>query len=291
MKRKITDIILVIILLVGVGLVLYPTLSEYINSKHQSRAISQYNDATKNLTNDEYEEKIAEAKDYNVRLKNTPDSFYKPSLVSGYEEVLDITGTGIMGYVSIPRIKVELPIYHGVADEVLQFAAGHLEGTSFPVGGEGTHAVLSGHRGLPSARLFTDLDELEVGDTFYISILNQTLTYQVDQIRIVLPYEVEYLQPVPGNDYVTLMTCTPYGVNTHRLLVRGVRIENEKEATLGYISNDYHIIDPIIVMPVVATPLLIIWLILTFIRVKNRRHKKLLKEKGVLPNEEESSDT
>ena len=177
--------------------------------------------------------------------------------MEGYYDTLDITGTGIMGYITIEKIKVELPIYHSVDDDVLQIAAGHLPGTSLPVGGVGTHSVMSGHRGLPGARLFTDLDKMEIGDVFHITVLSDVLTYQVDQIKTVKPYEVDDLAISPREDYCTLFTCTPYGINTHRLLVRGRRIETAEEMKV-YVANDGFMVSPVIVATVIAAPVLLI---------------------------------
>lgn len=215
---------------------------------------------------------------YNQRLAATPNSFFTPEQVSGYDETLDVSGTGIMGYITIPRIGVELPVYHGTSDGVLQVAAGHLEGSSLPVGGAGTHAVISAHRGLPSAKLFTNLDELEAGDTFTITVLDRVLTYEVDRISIVLPTETDLLQPVEGQDYVTLMTCTPYGINTHRLLVRGHRVNTRESQKHVRVTADATRIDPIITAPVIALPMLavlLIWLLVTTRkRPKAGKHEK-----------------
>ena len=218
MKKNRSTIILILIFLVGLSVMLYPTVSDYVNQRHQSRALASYDETVNEMSDADYTAYFEAADAYNQRLAATPNSFFTPEQVSGYDETLDVSGTGIMGYITIPRIGVELPVYHGTSDGVLQVAAGHLEGSSLPVGGAGTHAVISAHRGLPSAKLFTNLDELEAGDTFTITVLDRVLTYEVDRISIVLPTETDLLQPVEGQDYVTLMTCTPYGINTHRLL-------------------------------------------------------------------------
>ncbi len=199
--------------------------------------------------------------------------------MSGYTDTLDVSGTGIMGYITISKIGVELPIYHGTSDGVLQVAAGHLEGSSLPVGGAGTHAVISAHRGLPSAKLFTNLDELEVGDTFTITVLDRVLTYEVDQISIVLPTETDLLQPVEGKDYVTLMTCTPYGINTHRLLVRGKRIENAENQKHIRVTADALRIEPIIVAPALAVPMLLVVLVV-MLAVPHLRKRKNQREEN-----------
>ena len=211
---------------------------------------------------------------YNRQLNTTPNSFYKPDLVSGYAQTLDISGTGIIGYITIPKISVELPIYHGTDEGVLQVAAGHLEGSSLPVGGAGTHAVISAHRGLPSAKLFTNLDELEVGDRFTITVLNRVLTYEVDQISIVLPTEIDQLLPTEGMDYVTLMTCTPYGINTHRLLVRGKRVETTESQKHIRVAADAFRIEPIIVAPILAIPMLLAALVGVLVAPHLRKRSK-----------------
>lgn len=224
MKKNRSTIILILIFLVGLSVMLYPTVSDYVNQRHQSRALASYDETVNEMSDADYTAYFEAADAYNQRLAATPNSFFTPEQVSGYDETLDVSGTGIMGYITIPRIGVELPVYHGTSDGVLQVAAGHLEGSSLPVGGAGTHAVISAHRGLPSAKLFTNLDQLEVGDTFTITVLDRVLTYEVDLISIVLPTETDLLQPVEGQDYVTLMTCTPYGINTHRLIVQAKRV-------------------------------------------------------------------
>ena len=225
-RKHLLDIIIILMFLVGLSVLLYPSVSSYINAKHASKAITLYNSAIDNASDEAIAGMMRVAEDYNKRLAGDRSAFFLPDIINGYETALDITGTGIMGYIEIGKIGVRLPIYHGVDPAVLQVGAGHLEGTSLPVGGKSTHCVLSGHRGLPSARLFTDLDKMEVGDTFTITVLRQTLIYQVDQIKIVLPDESQDLQIENGKDYCTLLTCTPYGINTHRLLVRGHRTEN-----------------------------------------------------------------
>jgi sortase A len=229
-KRRrsiLTTLLLVLILLVGMGVIAYPTVSDWWNSFHQSRAIASYSEAVDNASSAEIEAIFAAAEAYNATLLEKENPFAMTAENKAeYNSLLDVSGTGVMGYIQIPVIDVTLPIYHGTSEGVLQVAIGHLDWTALPIGGESTHAVLSGHRGLPSARLFTDLDKVIVGDYFTITSLNRTVTYEVDQIRIVYPYEMEDLAIEPGKDLCTLVTCTPYGVNTHRLLVRGRRIEN-----------------------------------------------------------------
>ncbi len=279
MKKNRSNIILILIFLVGLSVMLYPTVSDYINQKNQSRAVASYSEEVENLSDVDYQAYFDAADDYNRRLAETPDAFYRPEEVSGYTDTLDVSGTGIMGYITISKIGVELPIYHGTSDGVLQVAAGHLEGSSLPVGGAGTHAVISAHRGLPSAKLFTNLDELEVGDTFTITVLDRVLTYEVDQISIVLPTETDLLQPVEGKDYVTLMTCTPYGINTHRLLVRGKRIENAENQKHIRVTADALRIEPIIVAPALAVPMLLVMLVV-MLAVPHLRKRKNQREEN-----------
>ena len=279
MKKNRSNIILILIFLVGLSVMLYPTVSDYVNQKNQSRAVASYSEEVESLSDVDYQAYFDAADDYNRRLAETPDAFYRPEEVSGYTDTLDVSGTGIMGYITISKIGVELPIYHGTSDGVLQVAAGHLEGSSLPVGGAGTHAVISAHRGLPSAKLFTNLDELEVGDTFTITVLDRVLTYEVDQISIVLPTETDLLQPVEGKDYVTLMTCTPYGINTHRLLVRGKRIENAENQKHIRVTADALRIEPIIVAPALAVPMLLVMLVV-MLAVPHLRKRKNQREEN-----------
>ena len=279
MKKNRSNIILILIFLVGLSVMLYPTVSDYINQKNQSRAVASYSEEVENLSDVDYQAYFDAADDYNRRLAETPDAFYRPEEVSGYTDTLDVSGTGIMGYITISKIGVELPVYHGTSDGVLQVAAGHLEGSSLPVGGAGTHAVISAHRGLPSAKLFTNLDELEVGDTFTITVLDRVLTYEVDQISIVLPTETDLLQPVEGKDYVTLMTCTPYGINTHRLLVRGKRIKNAENQKHIRVTADALRIEPIIVAPALAVPMLLVMLVV-MLAVPHLRKRKNQREEN-----------
>ena len=258
MKKHLSTILLVLVFLVGLSVVLYPTVSDWVNRRNASRALVSYDETVNALSDADYEAYFAAADDYNRRLAATENAFYKPELVSGYEQTLDLSGTGIMGYITISKIGVELPIYHGTGEGVLQVAAGHLEGSSLPVGGAGTHAVISAHRGLPSAKLFTNLDELEVGDTFTVTVLDRVLTYEVDLISIVLPNETDLLQPVLGKDYLTLMTCTPYGINTHRLLVRGHRVETVENQKHIRVTADAVRVQPAVVAPLLAVPLLVL---------------------------------
>ena len=274
MRKNLSTIILILIFLVGLSVMLYPSVSDAVNRKHQSRAVAGYAEEVEQLSDADYQTYFDAADAYNRQLNTTPNAFYKPDLVSGYAQTLDISGTGIMGYITIPKISVELPIYHGTDEGVLQVAAGHLEGSSLPVGGAGTHAVISAHRGLPSAKLFTNLDELEVGDRFTVTVLNRVLTYEVDQISIVLPTEIDQLLPTEGMDYVTLMTCTPYGINTHRLLVRGKRVETTESQKHIRVAADAFRIEPIIVAPILAIPMLLAALVGVLVAPHLRKRSK-----------------
>lgn len=225
-KKNWSNIILIVVFFVGLSVLLYPTVSDYWNSLHQSQAIATYADSVENMDEQDYEKLWDAAVSYNQKLFQSGHGLgLKDEEKEEYNELLDVSGTGIMSYIEIPKIKCSLPIYHGTDEGVLQIAVGHIEGSSLPVGGLNTHCVLSGHRGLPSAKLFSNLDKLEEGDIFMIRTLDQTLTYEVDQIRIVLPDEVDDLKVEEGKDLCTLVTCTPYGINTHRLLVRGHRVK------------------------------------------------------------------
>ena len=277
-KNRITAILLVAVLLAGLSLLLYPTVSDYWNSFHQTRAIAAYTDEVENLDDESYEKMLEEAHAYNNTLTNSNNRFIlTEEEEETYESLLDITGTGIMGYIEIPSIRCSLPIYHGTDDAVLQIAAGHVPGSSLPVGGENTHCVLSGHRGLPSAKLFTDLDELTVGDIFVLHVLDEVLTYEVDQIHIVEPEDLDLLGIEEGQDLCTLVTCTPYGINTHRLLVRGHRIENLESASSARVPADAVQVDPVMVAPVVAAPVLLI--VLVWVLVSSSKKKQGNKKK------------
>lgn len=263
-KINFSTIVLLLILFVGISLLLYPTVSDYWNSFHQSRAIASYADAVSQVDEIDYEEIWQEAVEYNASLLGKSSRWILTDEErEHYNDILNVGGTGIMGYVEIPRIKVSLPIYHGVDEGVLQVAIGHIEGSSLPVGGEGTHCVISGHRGLPSAKLFTDIDELEEGDLFMMRVLDETLTYEVDQIRIVEPSELQDLEIEEEKDLCTLVTCTPYGVNSHRLLVRGHRVENQKDASSIRVTADAQQIDSrmvAIILAAVVLTVLFIWM-------------------------------
>lgn len=271
-KRNLSNIILVSIFLIGLSLLLYPTFSDYWNSFHQSRAIASYAEAVAQVDDDTYVRMLEAARAYNEKLAGSEQSWtLSEEEREEYYELLNVAGSGIMGYIEIPSINVSLPIYHGVDEAVLQIAVGHIEGSSLPVGGLGSHCVLSGHRGLPSAKLFTNLDQLVEGDVFVIRILDETLTYEVDQIRIVEPTDLSSLEREDGKDYCTLVTCTPYGVNSHRLLVRGHRIENLKESSSIRVTADATQIDPVIVAPVVAIPILLLLLIWLLVYYRKRK--------------------
>lgn len=271
MKKFASTFSLYIILIIGLSLLLYPSFSDWWNSFHSSHAIASYSEQVASLEEDQYAELWDSAWNYNQSLLERPNNF----ALSGeqkalYDTLLNIGGNGIMGYIEIPGLKVTLPIYHGTDEGVLQIAIGHLEWTSLPVGGRNSHCVISGHRGLPSARLFTDLDKMAEGDIFLMRILDEVLTYEVDQIRIVEPHEVEELRIEEGKDLCTLVTCTPYGINSHRLLVRGHRIENMEETKTIRVTADAIQIEPVIVAPFLAAPLLLLLMILLFIPKKRR---------------------
>ena len=270
-----TTVFLVLLLLAGVSLLLYPSLSDYWNSMHQTRAIASYAETVSQLDTAQYDEMWKAAQDYNRSLAERETAFaLTDEQKAAYESLLDVSGLGVMGYIEIPEIACSLPIYHGTEESVLQVAVGHLEWSSLPVGGEGTHCVLSGHRGLPSAKLFTNLDKLAVGDTFLLRVLDEVLTYEVDQILIVEPEQVDALGIVPGEDYCTLVTCTPYGINTHRLLVRGHRVENTPEAARMHVTADATQFDPLLVAPVLAIPVLLLLLMILLVPKRRRKSRE-----------------
>ncbi|MGM9941425.1 MAG: class C sortase [Bulleidia sp.] len=270
-KKNISvNLILVLVLLTGLSLLLYPSVSDYWNSFHQSRVISQYSETVASIDNAEYGEMLEQAQQYNSDLPGFSDRYHPTSEQEiRYESLLNISGSGVMGYIRIQKLNLSLPISHGTDDDVLQTGIGHIEGSSLPVGGESTHCVLSGHRGLPSAKLFTNLDEMEEGDLFELHILDEILTYEVDQIRIVLPNEIGGLEIEQGKDLCTLVTCTPYGVNSHRLLVRGHRVENVKENNVR-VTADAGMIRPLYVAPILAIPILTVLLVVLLYPGKRR---------------------
>ncbi len=267
-----STIFFTIIFLVGLSVMLYPAVSNWWNSKVQSRAVASYEKAVTNMENDKSDEMIKQAEDYNQKLTHLNQPYLNYDAIPNYENILNISGTGIMGYITIPVIQIEIPIYHGTSEEVLNIAAGHLQGSAFPVGGINTHSVISAHRGLPSAKLFTDLDELVVGDVFTINVLGRVYTYEVEEILIVLPHEMDKLDIISGGDYVTLMTCTPYGVNTHRLLLRSKRIETDYVSN-AKVTSDAVQVDPMLVVPLVASPLVLV--LLCFWIFDSRKKKPL----------------
>lgn len=280
MRKKsgiVSTIILVVILLVGLSVMLYPTVSDWWNSKVQSYAVANYNETVQQLDPDRYKEIWEAAHSYNSRLNQLASPFTEHDKLTNYNDILNIGGSGVIGYISIPVINVELPIYHGTSAEVLNIAAGHLEGTSLPVGGENTHAVISAHRGLPSARLFTDLDEIVVGDTFTITVLDEILTYEVEDNFTVEPNQTDKLTVIPGGDYVTLMTCTPYGINSHRMLIRAHRIETVYERNVK-VNADAAKVDSMLVIPFVAAPLLLILICFWIFGGKKKPDKMMKKD-------------
>jgi len=274
-KGTFTTIILLLVLVIGLSLLLYPTFSDWWNSRVQSRAIASYSAMVANLNEEDYSHLWEEAKAYNRGLLER----YNPYLLSETEQeqyptMLTVESGGVMGYIEIPTINVNLPIYHGTEETVLQVAIGHVEWTSLPAGGESTHCVVSGHRGLPSARLFTDLDKLVVGDYFMLHVLDQEMTYEVDQILIVEPDDTQALLVQEGKDLVTLVTCTPYGVNSHRLLVRGHRVDNLEEAQQVRVTADAMIIEKLVVVPFVLVPILLVMLIALLISTGKRKNRR-----------------
>lgn len=265
MKKHLSTILLVIIFLTGLSLLLYPSVSDYYNSFHQTRAIADYEHVMESLSEEDYSLLWEAAIEYNRRGAQNGGFFHDSD---EYENLLDVSGTGMMGHIEIPSIRVSLPIYHNTEDSVLQFAVGHLNWSSLPVGGENTHCLLSGHRGLPSAKLFTNLDRLTEGDIFKLYILDSVLTYQVDQISVVEPDDADTLGIIPGGDFCTLITCTPYGINTQRLLVRGQRIATTENI---HTSADAIQIEPLLVAPIAAVPVLLVLIIFVMIKYRRRR--------------------
>lgn len=260
MRKRKTTIILLISFFIGLSVLLYPSISSYWNSKTQSEAIVDYEAMLAQYKPEDYAALFKEADTYNQELRELKDPLQEYNKLTNYHKILNISGTGMMGYITIPKIGQELPVYHGTSDGVLSVAVGHLEGTSLPVGGESTHSVVSAHRGLPTAVLFTHLDRMEIGDTFSFTILDRTITYEVDQIRIIEPNDTSLIQIEEGKNYCTLLTCTPYGINTQRLLVRGYEADTSQTRSL-YIANEAYRIEPLVVMPFVALPIILVLLI------------------------------
>lgn len=282
MKNKLSTIILAVIFLAGLSLLLYPTVSDYWNSFHASRAVAAYDESIRNLDEVKYAQMLNDAKNYNEALSKKGITFsISPEQKKQYESLLELGNNGIMGYIEIPNINVSLPIYHGTDDSVLQIAVGHLDWSSLPVGGKSTHCVLSGHRGLPSAKLFTNLDKLVEGETFSIRVLNEVLTYEVDQILTVEPQQLDSLLIEEGKDLCTLVTCTPYGINSHRLLVRGHRVATKNNTSIKITSEAIRI-EPLVVAPIVALPVLSALIISVFAfgskKKKSKRGGKIEKK-------------
>lgn len=283
MKKRKTTFILVLFFFVGILILTYPMISDYFNQKTQSRVITNYESLLNNVYKKDYTDEFNKAYDYNNKLAHLSNPLLTYDTLNNYNEILNINLNGMIGYITIDKIKIELPIYHGTSKEVLSSSVGHIEGTSLPVGGSYTNSVLSAHRGLPSSKLFTDLDKLELKDTFTITVLDKVLTYEVDKIVIVKPNEVEELK-IDENDYVILSTCTPYGINTHRLLVRGKRIENITVKN-KYITTEAFKIDNLIVTPLVAIPIILILLLI--IVFKPVQKTKLNIDKYIYPSKKE----
>lgn len=280
MKKNKTTLIMVLFFFIGLAILLYPSISNFYNQKVQSKAIIDYESILNNIKKEDYTDYFNKADEYNKKLLSMKRPLLTYKNIKNYNKILNLNDHGMMGYLTIDKIKVELPIYHGTSADVLNKAVGHLEGTSLPVGGKGTHSVLSAHRGLPSFKLFTDLDKLEIGDTFVINILDRTITYQVDKITIVKPNQVNDLKIDKDGDYVTLLTCTPYGINTHRLLVRGKRIENKAKKT--FITTEGFRISTLVVMPLVALPIIFSLLLIILIKPINKKvdYTKYIYPKG-----------
>ena len=274
MKRDKVGILLVLMLFIGVCVLLYPALSQYWNSKTQTHAVDNYQEILDSLQKEDYTKYFEEADHYNIALRNLDVPLMEYSQLTEYNQILNVSGTGVMGYITIEKLGVELPLYHGTSDSVLNIACGHMEGTSLPIGGESTHSVLSAHRGLPHAKLFTDLDKMEVGDVFTITILDRIMTYQVDQIKVVNPNEIDEVHIIDGEDHCTLLTCTPDGINSHRLLVRGTRIENA--APILYVTSNAFKIDSLVATPVVAAPILLVLLIVLMVKYRDKGSKPLI---------------
>ena len=277
MKKKsgnLITIFLFLMLLAGLSLLLYPTVSDYWNSFHQSRAIASYAEQVAQIDNNVYDQLWADAESYNRTLCGKENRYeLSDEELTEYESLLNVSGNGIIGYIEIPSIGCSLPIYHGTDEAVLQIAVGHIAGTSLPVGGQGTHCALSGHRGLPSAKLFTDLDKMVDGDIFVLRVLDETLTYVVDRILIVEPYEMDALEIEAGKDYCTLVTCTPYGINSHRLLVRGHRVETVEERAPVRVSSDAAYLNRNAVALCLAAPVLVVLLLVAILKQPRKRSK------------------
>ncbi len=277
-KGTITTVLLILVLVVGLSLLIYPAFSDYWNKSVQSQAVASYVSEIEHLDDNKYAEIWNSAVDYNKELLNRPNQYkLTDELEARYKKELNVSGSGMMGYIEIPSIDVNLPIYHTTDESVLQVAIGHLDWTSLPTGGANTHSVLSSHRGLPSAKLFTDLDKLREGDIFMLWIMGEQLTYEVDQILIVEPHETEALMVEEGKDLCTLVTCTPYGINSHRLLVRGHRVDNMEEAEVVRVTADAIVIEKLVVAPFVLAPILLVMLVMLFVTTGNRKSRRNVK--------------
>lgn len=271
MKKHLSNIMLVFVFVAGLSLLLYPTFSDWWNSQHQSRAIAGYSSTVQEIDKTQYEGMWADAREYNDWVKTKTNRFYMDAQERAwYDSLLNVSGNGIIGYLDVPRLGSRMAMYHGTAEAVLQIGIGHMEGSSLPTGDVGTHCVLSGHRGLPSARLFTDLDLMELGDQFMLHVLGETLTYEVDQILVVLPENVKELQIDQEKDYCTLVTCTPYGINSHRLLVRGHRVENAVIKAAVYVTSDAVLVDEWTVVPFVSAPIVVLLVLYVMIKPGKR---------------------
>lgn len=278
MQKRLSLIFIIIVFFAGLSLLLYPTVSDYINSLNHRGVITEYTLTVDNMDIENREEMLAAAREYNEELAKMGSGslvYLKDDMLEKYNSLLNIGGNGIMGYITIPSLNLSLPIYHGTDETVLQVGVGHLDASSLPVGGESTHSVISGHRGLPSAKLFTNIDQLVEGDIFTIHVLGEVFTYEVDQIKTVLPAEINFLTIEEGQDYCTLVTCTPYGINTHRLLVRGHRIENLPDGAdyAPSVENQTFIdfVSPLIIVGVFEIPVLFLIIVA---KVVNKKRKK-----------------
>lgn len=277
-QKKNIDKLLVLMFFIGLSILLYPAIANFWNSKYQSKAVYDYDSYIRNLKEDDFSDLFKEAEDYNKSLLDLSFPFTMYNQIPNHGKPLNVDDKGIMGYVSIDKIRVELPIYYGTSDTILNRAAGHLEGSSLPIGGESTHSVVTAHRGLPSSKLFTDLDKLEIGDTFSFTVLNKKITYEIEEIKIVRPNEVMDLRIVEGEDYATLFTCTPYGINTHRLLTIGKRVGTDILKDDLFIRAEAFVIDPIIIVPFIAIPVLVIlfvYLVLDTRKEDDKNEKKI----------------
>lgn len=284
MKKHGTTILLFVVLFVGLALLLYPSVSDYYNSFHQTRAVAAYKEAVEFSEAKDYSEYWSAAEKYNQWLSGqdvVTRMITAANYRAEYDKLLNVDGSGILGVLDIPEIAVTLPVYHSTSEMVLQVAVGHLEGTSLPTGTPGTHAAFSAHRGLPSAKLFTNLDQLTYGDLFTLRVLDKIFTYEIDQILIVLPHQVESLEIVDGMDYCSLITCTPYGINSHRLIIRGHRVENSTAEQAARITADALQIDPMIVAPIVSAPMLLVLLIIMLVTTSPKRVKAKAKAKAL----------